>query len=96
MSADVGGAYLSLRSLAEVSDLSVRTLRGYLTDPVNPLPHFRTAGKILVKRTDFDEWIRRFKVNRLPTLNAVVDDVMRGYARWPFSSGFGVARGGLT
>ena len=78
MSSDVGKDYLSLRSLAEVSGLSVRTLRGYLTDPIGPLPHFRTAGKILVKRTDFDEWIERFKVTKSATLDAVVDDVVQG------------------
>ena len=78
MSAAVSKDYLSLVSLAEVCDLSVRTLRGYLTDPVSPLPHLRTSGKILVKRTDFDEWIQRFKVSRSPTLDATVDDVMQG------------------
>lgn len=54
-------AYLSLRALATYAGVSVRTLRGYLVRVGHPLPHYRTAGKILVKRSEFDSWMRQFR-----------------------------------
>ncbi len=49
--------YLDLAELARYSSLSVRTLRALVRDG---LPHYRTrgrAGKILVRRSDFDRWM---------------------------------------
>jgi len=54
--------YLSLRALATYSGLSVRTLRKALADPAHPLPHYRPGGsKVLVRRSDFDRWMSRFR-----------------------------------
>ncbi len=67
--------YLSLRALSVYGGLSVRTLRGYLTHPARPLPHYRVGGKILVKRSEFDAWIRAFRAaetNQVETLVAGV------------------------
>ena len=49
-----GTGYLKLRSLSEYADLSVRTLRGLLKDG---MPHYRVGGVILVKVSEFDEWV---------------------------------------
>lgn len=69
--------YLSLRALAAYSGLSVRTLRGYLSDRVRPLPHYRVGGKILVSRPEFDQWVTQFRVQRTATaISALVDDVV--------------------
>jgi hypothetical protein len=54
-------AYLSVRSLARYSDLSIRTLRTYLAHPTRPIPHFKMQGKILVKRSEFDAWMLAFR-----------------------------------
>ena len=54
-------AYLPLKALALYSGLSVRTLRAHLADAVRPLPHFRVGGKILVRRSEFDEWVVQFE-----------------------------------
>lgn len=74
--------YLSLKALAGYSGLSVKTLRGCLANPVAPLPHFRLPGKILVRRSDFDAWVLRYRVSggrpRSSSLAAIVDDVMAG------------------
>ena len=56
-------AYLPLRSLAAYAGVSVRTLRIYLVHPSTPLPHYRLSGKILVKRSEFDQWIARFRAS---------------------------------
>lgn len=72
--------YFTLRALVRYSGLSLRTLRNYLHHADHPLPHFRLPGKILVKRSDFDAWIRRFQAEarRGPSLEAIVNEVMAG------------------
>lgn len=49
--------FLSLRALAAYSSLSVRTLRGHVTDLAHPLPCYRLGAKILVRRSEFDTWM---------------------------------------
>jgi hypothetical protein len=62
--------YLSLRALAEYSGLSVRTLRTFLerTPPAQALPCYRLAGKVLVRRSDFDAFMQQFRTQGLPGL----------------------------
>ncbi len=87
--------WLSLEALSEYSGLSVRSLRAYLTDPHNPLPHFRmrephiiamasgkrrtVSGKILVRRSDFDRWMQAFRYT--PDLDKLVDEVVAEFRR---------------
>lgn len=71
-------AYLSLRSLARYSDLSIRTLRTYLAHPTHPIPHFKMQGKILVKRSEFDAWMLGFRTQHTTdTLDDVVDELFQ-------------------
>jgi excisionase family DNA binding protein len=70
--------YLSLRALSDYSGLSVRTLRAYLDDPRNPLPCYRPGGKVLVRRSEFDEWIARFRRRGRSDLDEIVTDALRG------------------
>lgn len=63
--------FLSLRALAAYTSLGERTLRGFLRDPVNPLPHYQVGGRILVRRSDFDSWI---EIHREPATSA--DDLV--------------------
>jgi Helix-turn-helix domain len=53
--------YLALRALATYCGCSVKWLRQRLADPTHPLPCYRVAGKILVRRSEFDAWIERFR-----------------------------------
>jgi hypothetical protein len=71
-------AYLPLVKLAAYAGLSVRTLRGYLTDPVRPLPHYRIGGKILVRQSDFDAWASTFRTVAADRLNALVAETLEG------------------
>ncbi len=70
--------YLPLRVLSSYAGLSVRTLRGYLNHPAQPLPSYRIGGKILVRRCEYDAWARQFRIQR-PAMNidAVVEDVLK-------------------
>ena len=70
--------YLSLRVLSTYSNLSIRTLRGYLSHPARPLPHYRVGGKVLVKRSEFDAWVSAFREELVPRVDAIVEDVLGG------------------
>jgi hypothetical protein len=76
--APTDGEYLSLKALARYSDLSVRSLRGYLVNRLHPLPHFRVGGKILVRRAEFDTWVQQFRAAVPRGVDALVDDVLAG------------------
>lgn len=55
---------LPLKELSKYSGLSIRTLRYMLKKSrVGPLPHLRTDGKILVRRSEFDLFIEGFRVS---------------------------------
>ena len=70
--------YLSLKKLSAYASLSVRTLRTLLSRSVNPLPHYRLAGKILIKRSEFDDWISQYRRASQPQdLDAIVNDILR-------------------
>ncbi len=76
------GPYLSLKGLSAYSGMSVRTLRKALTDPVHPLPHYRPGGprgKVCVRRSDFDQWIARFRQEG-SDVDALVSEIAKGVA----------------
>lgn len=82
--------WLSVEALSHYSGLSVRSLRAYLADPHRPLPHYRmkephvipmksgkrrtVSGKILVRRSDFDRWMQRYRY--APDIDRLVDEVV--------------------
>ena len=74
--APVEDCYLDLKKLSLYSSLSVRTLRNMLKGP-DPLPHYRLKGKILVKRSDFDRYMERFKAIQASELRRLVDEVVK-------------------
>jgi hypothetical protein len=73
-----GDAYLPLKALARYSGLSVRTLRTYLAAPSHPLPCFRIGGKIVVKRSEYDVWVGRFRATATDCVDAIVAETLRG------------------
>jgi hypothetical protein len=61
--------YLSLKALASYSSLSIRTLRSFIERlPAEALPCYRLPGKILVRRSDFDDWIAQYHARGRPGL----------------------------
>jgi len=68
--------YLSLKALASYSGLSVRKLREALTDPRHPLPCYRVGGKLLVRLSAFDSWMRCFRQVGRPELDTLVDEII--------------------
>lgn len=70
--------YLSLRALASYSRCSIRWLRDRLTDPRHPLPCYRLpGGKLLVRRSEFDHWMARYRQVGRADVDKIVGDVLR-------------------
>jgi hypothetical protein len=67
--------YLDLRGLALYSSLAVPTLRDYLRG-LNPIPHYKLRGKVLVKQSEFDRWMEGFRADA-SKLEQVVADVLK-------------------
>ena len=68
--------WLSLRSVSkEYADLSERTLRGFLTHPVHPLPARLVGGKWLICKRDLDDWMQNFPRSG-EKLDRLVDEVL--------------------
>jgi hypothetical protein len=44
---------------------------------VRPLPCYRVCGKILVRRSEFDEWMTAYRTRSRPGVDTIVDEVLR-------------------
>jgi excisionase family DNA binding protein len=53
--------YLSLRVLATYSGLSRRTIKRHLASAEHSLPHYRVGRRVLVRRSEFDEWMQEWR-----------------------------------
>ena len=71
--------YLSLRALATYSGCSIRWLRDRLVDSVHPLPCYRVEGQILVRRSDFDEWMAWYRNQGRSDVERLVAPVLREF-----------------
>ena len=72
----VDDCFMPLKALSKYSGLSLRTLRTHLSHAIRPLPHYRPGGKILVKRSEFDEWIACFKATEFSKGSAIVAELL--------------------
>jgi excisionase family DNA binding protein len=68
---------VALKALAAYSGFGLRKLYDFLSDPVHPLPHYRVGGKILVRRSEFDAWIARYRQCGRANVDAIVDNVLK-------------------
>jgi hypothetical protein len=80
---DTGPEWLSLKKITCYANISERTLRAWIHSPLDPLPAVRVAGKILVRRSEFDVWLTSHRVKPLETvdLDGIVRDALQGLAR---------------
>jgi hypothetical protein len=73
---DPGDPYLSLRDLSVYSGICRRELREHIKDAVHPLPCFSVGGgKLRVRRSEFDAWMTRFRVDSTD-VDAIVREVL--------------------
>lgn len=54
--------YRNIKDLSAAIGLSVRTIRNWVVDPVNPIPCFRVGGKLLFEESEVVKWIEQFRV----------------------------------
>ena len=66
--------YFDLKSLSEYSSLRIPTLRDHIRS--EGLPHFKVKGKILVKQSEFDEWLESFRVDTNCQLRVMGDSMI--------------------
>ena len=66
--------YFDLRGLSAYSSVSVSTLRDHIRD--SGLPAYQLHGKILVKRSEFDGWLVRYRVNKSRDIEGIANEVM--------------------
>ena len=72
--------YFDLRGSSAYSSIALPALRDYIKK--YNLPCFKVSGKILVQKSEFDQWLQRFQVRRNVNLSALVNEVL-GYIRSP-------------
>ncbi len=65
--------YYDLRGLEAYSSLARGTLRDYLK---RDLPHYKLRGKILVRKSEFDKWIEKYRLNKKRDIEDMVDGMM--------------------
>jgi len=65
--------YFDLRGLSAYSSLKVATLRDHIRAG---MPAFKVKGKILIRMSEFNDWVERYRINKEQDLNALVDSVM--------------------
>ena len=65
--------YFDLKGLSVYSAVSVGSLRDYVK---TGLPHFKLKGKILIRKSEFDAWLERYRVNRSHDINNIANEVM--------------------
>jgi len=71
--------WLGLRQLTEYAAVSERTLRAWMHRQVDPLPAVQVDGKILVRRSQFDAWLERYRIK--PSASVDVDAIVNGLLR---------------
>ena len=69
-----------MKGLSAYSKLGVSTLRRYISK--DGLPYFRlgkdgNVGRVLVKRSEFDNWMERYRANNYLDPGAVADDIIK-------------------
>lgn len=69
--------WLDLRALQKYAGVSERSLRAWIHRPINPLPAVRVGGKILVRRSTFDQWLENHRVKAVDVA-AIVEQIAAG------------------
>jgi excisionase family DNA binding protein len=68
--------WFSLHELTEYASVSERTLREWLHRSTDALPAVRVDGKILVRKSQFDEWLERHRIQ--PDAPVDVEGIVNG------------------
>jgi excisionase family DNA binding protein len=68
---------MDMKVLTKYASVSERTVRDWTQLPVNPLPAVRVRGKLLFRRSTFDQWLESHKLQ--PTdVGSIVKEIVDG------------------
>lgn len=67
--------YLTLKILARQLSVTPRTLRGWMRDPVDPLPGYKVKGTLLFRWAEIERWLDAHRVETV-NLEAQVDEIL--------------------
>jgi len=54
--------WLDLKRLTQYASVSERTMRQWIHRSANPLPAVRVGTKILIRRSEFDRWLEKHRL----------------------------------
>ena len=66
--------YFDLCGLARYSKIGKSTLRDYIRR--DGLPAFKIRGKVLIKQSEFDTWVNKFRISKKRDLSRLADEVI--------------------
>lgn len=70
----INDQFFDLRGLSIYSSLGVSTLRTYIRK--GWIPSFKVRGKILIRKSEFDTWLEKYRVNKRKDLASTVNEVL--------------------
>lgn len=65
-----------MKSLSTRLSISPRTLRGWMRDPVDPLPGYKVKGTLLFKWAEVERWLDAHRIEQTD-LDAQVDEILK-------------------
>ena len=68
--------WMDIRAITQYASISPRTVREWVHRPTNPLPASQVGGKLLIRRSIFDEWMTKHLVRENASVNAIVSEVL--------------------
>ena len=73
--------YMRIKTLSEYSGISERKLRALLYHPFYPLPSYKVDGSIRVKKSEFDSWVKSFRLipEESKDIDELVNNVMKNF-----------------
>lgn len=67
--------WLDLKGLTQYASVSERTMRQWIHRSANPLPAVRVGTKILIRRSEFDRWLEKHRIE-LVNVGCIVDELV--------------------
>jgi excisionase family DNA binding protein len=69
--------WMDLKALTRYACVSERTLRDWIHRPVNPLLATQVGKKILIRRSNFDQWLENHRLKSVDVA-CIVDEMVAG------------------
>ena len=74
--------YMDIKALSQYSCISVRKLKELIRHPEYPIPAYKVEGSIKVKKSEFEIWVKRFRLSQgegINIIDEIVSNVMEGF-----------------